>query len=93
MESLYSAVSVDLRRLFGALHLPDGVSRLHSETILLHKVHSRRALFRNSHYGVLDGFRHLSHRGGASTKFGKTSYRPQSDKYESTMYLLTVLNF
>ena len=84
MEGFYSTVSVDLRRLFGALHLPEGLSRLPPTAVLLHKVHSRRALFRSSHYGLLDGFRHLSDRGSTSTKLFKTSYRHKSDQYVST---------
>ena len=90
VEGFYSTVSVDLRRLFGALHLPEGLSRLHPSAVLLYKVHSRRALFRSSHYGLFDGFHHLPHRGSASTKFFKTSYRPKSGKYVSTLYLLKI---
>ena len=84
VERFYSTVSVDLCPYLVHCtypHLPDGLSRLHTKAVLLHKVHSRRALSRSSRYGVIGGFRHLSHRGSASTKLVKTSNQPQSDKY------------
>jgi hypothetical protein len=81
VEDVYSVGSVDVCRLPSSSKLFAGLSRIHPKAVLLHQIHSRRALLWHYLDGLFHGIRHLPRRRSSAFEFGEAARQSHQDKY------------